>query len=254
MFFILSKLLDFLLKPIIWVLAMLVLAIWSRNTLRRKQLLIAVTTILFVFTNPFLSNEAWRWWEVPPTPIGQVAYHDVGIILTGFTDGNQLLRDRVFTNKGADRVLHAITLFRKGKIGCFLISGGEGSVLTTLRAEADDIRQILLEAHIPDSLILVENKSRNTYENARFTAQLLRRHPRLQKRLLITSAFHMRRAKGCFDQAGVNTTVFAADFYGRPRSFNPDKWLVPREESLAQWRILIHEWTGYLVYLFRGYL
>lgn len=253
MFFILSKLLDFLLKPMLWILLLLLLAIWVRNPVTRKKLLAVATAALLLLTNPFLSNEAWRWWEVPPTPIANLAYHDVGIILTGVTDGTQPLRDRVFTNKGADRVLHAITLFRKRKIGRILISGGEGSILTLNRPEAEDIRRILLEAQVPDSLILVENKSRNTYENAMFTAQLLQQHPSLQKRLLITSAFHMPRAKGCFDKAGIATTPFSTDFYGKTRGWSPERWLIPKEESLSHWRSLIHEWTGYLVYRIRGY-
>ena len=108
-------------------------------------------------------------------------------------------------------------------------------------------------AGVPDSLVLTEEKSRNTHENAQFTAILLQQHPELNKLLLVTSAFHIRRAKGCFANEGLQPETFATDFYTSDRSFTPDRFM-PYEGALYHWQKLIHEMLGYVTYDAVGYL
>ena len=105
---------------------------------------------------------------------------------------------------------------------------------------------------VPAEAILVEDKSRNTHENAAFTKVLLQQQPQLKKLLLVTSAFHMRRAKGCFQKESIQADVYPADFYASDRSFDLTV-ILPQESSLANWRRLFHEMLGYVVYKVMGY-
>ncbi|NDK56574.1 YdcF family protein [Pontibacter fetidus] len=254
MFFLLSKLLYLFLMPLLWVLAFLLLALFLKNPKYKRGFLLASLAILVVFSNPFLENEAWRAWEVAATPVNEVKNYDVASILTGVTGYREDIADRIHTHKGADRFLHPLQLYRLGKIKQFLISGGDGRVTGTAVPEAEQIEKILLMAGVAEEDIVTEANSRNTHENAVNTARLLAQHPEWKKKLLVTSAFHMRRSAGCFAKAGVKTDVYSTDFYSAPRYFTPDETIIPNAGSFENWHLLIHEIAGYVVYKLMGYL
>lgn len=253
MFFLLSKILDFLLQPILWVLLFLVLGLWWRNSEIRRRFLITAFALLVFFTNPFLINEAWLAWEVPPGSLKNIPDYDAGILLTGVTNSDKSPHDRVYFNKGADRVFHTLLLYRNGNINKIIISGGFGSVLKKHASEAAELRQVLLLAGVPDSVILVEDQSRNTRENALYTKELINRHPDIKKTILITSAFHMRRAEACFWKVGLRSAIFSTDFYSTDRRKTLDELVIPQEKALTEWSRLLHEIAGFLIYKVLGY-
>jgi len=253
MFFILSKTLHFLLMPFIWVLLLLLLAVFLKAVKWRRISLLTALAILLFFSNPFLANEAWRAWEVAATPVTAVKHHDVAVILTGVTSYREDISDRIHTSKGADRFLHPLQLYRLGKIDKFLISGGSGQVLMDRVPEAEQIEKVLLMAGVPELDIFTEGNSRNTHENAVNTAAALEHHPEWQRVLLVTSAFHMRRAAACFKEAGVEADAFSTDFYASEPQYTPDETIFPSIIAFSNWHLLIHEITGYIVYKLLGY-
>jgi uncharacterized SAM-binding protein YcdF (DUF218 family) len=253
MFFILSKTLHFLLMPYIWVLVLLLLALFFKSQKWRRTSLVSALVLLIVLSNPFLSNEAWRAWEVDAMPVKDVVDYDVAVILTGVTSYREDVPDRIHTSKGSDRFLHPLQLYRMGKVKKFLITGGSGYIMANRIPEAEQIKEVLQLAGVPKQDIITESNSRNTRENAKHTATQLEKHPEWKKVLLVTSAFHMRRAAGCFEKAGVKADSFTADFYSYERRYTPDELLIPNITSFASWHLLIHEMTGFLVYKILGY-
>ncbi|MEJ8757091.1 YdcF family protein [Pontibacter sp. H259] len=254
MFFILSKTLHLLLMPFLWVMLFLVLALFLKNPKYKRCFLVAALAVLAVLSNPFLENEALRLWEVPAMPVSKVENYDVAIILTGVTGYREDISDRIHTHKGADRFLHPLQLYRLGKIDKFLISGGDGRITRTAVPEAEQIEKVLLMAGVAEEDIITEKNSRNTHENAVNTANILAQHQEWKKRLLVTSAFHMRRALGCFKKEGITVTPYSTDFYSGPRQFTPDELILPNIGSFKDWDLLIHEIAGYLVYRLMGYI
>lgn len=253
MFFILSKTLHFFLMPFIWVLVLLLLAVFLKSLKWRRISLLTALAILFIFSNPFLANEAWRAWEVEATPVSQLEQYDVAVILTGVTAFREDIPDRIHTHKGADRFLHALQLYRMGKVEKFLVTGGSGLILAGAVPEAEQVEKVLLMAGVPEEDILTEGNSRNTHENAVNTAEVLKQHPEWQDLLLVTSAFHMRRSAGCFEKAGINATAFSTDFYAPERRLTPDETIIPSVSAFSNWHLLIHEITGFIVYKMLGY-
>jgi uncharacterized SAM-binding protein YcdF (DUF218 family) len=106
---------------------------------------------------------------------------------------------------------------------------------------------------VPAADILLEERSRNTRENAKYTQELLAKNPEIKSLVLVTSAFHQRRALGCFAKVGLRPQSFPADFYTTDRSWTPDYWLVPDMSALSRWSLLLHEMAGYFVYKVTGY-
>ncbi|MBT9395166.1 YdcF family protein [Hymenobacter sp. NST-14] len=253
MFFILSKILDFLLSPVVWLVA---LGLLVRPRHWRRRLRWAALGLLLLLTNPALVNEALLAWERPPVRLSQLpASADAGILLTGITKTRKSPHDRVYVQQSADRLLHTLWLYRAGRIRRIIVSGGSGALepLPGARSEARELYTLLRLAGVPDSVILLEERSRNTRENARFTNELLARHPDIRSTVLITSAFHLRRAEGCFAKVGLHPVPFPAGFYSSDRSAAPAFWLVPSEEPLRLWGILLHEMAGYAIYKVLGY-
>ncbi|AKD03866.1 YdcF family protein [Pontibacter korlensis] len=253
MFFILSKTLDFLLLPLVWVLLLLFLSLFLRSAKWRRISLISALVLLLFFSNPFFSNLAWRAWEAEPVPVSEVEEYDVAVVLTGVTSFKPDITDRVHTNKGADRFLHTLQLYRLGKVDKILITGGKGFLMDDMVPEAEQLKRILLMAGMPEEDIVVESGAVNTRENAQFAAEVLRQHPEWQKVLLVTSAFHMRRSEGCFEKAGVSFDSYPTDFYSSEPVLTPDHTVVPSAVAFEGWHHLIHEIAGYVVYKVLGY-
>lgn len=251
MFFILSKTLFYLLMPLTWVLACFLMSIFlKRPSLKKRFFRIALGLLLF-FTNPFFINEALLAWEIAPTEIQKLKTYDVGIVLTGISNAQRQPKDRLYLNKGGDRLIHTLQLYKMGKIKKIIISGGhffEDDI-----HEGKEMKNILVSAGIPEEDIILEEKSLNTRENALFSAKILQEKFPKKSYLLITSAFHLRRAKACFQKANIETDVFAVDFYSQNRAWLPSHWLAPNEKSLYYWYVLLHEILGYVVYKIVGY-
>ena len=253
MFYILSKTVFYVLMPMFWIIFLLIFAIFTKNDKRRKKAIKICVVILFIFGNPALTNEAFLRWEIAPTPMASVGTYQVGIVLTGVLNVHKQPHDRTYFNKGADRITHALQLYKSGNIKKILISGGSFDPQRD-EDEAQHLKNFLLLAGVPENAIILEDKSANTRENALFSAKILNKDFPNQKYLLITSAFHLRRSLGCFEKVGIKADGFATDFYNSDRkTINALSWLVPTEKSLYFSYILLHEWLGYAVYRIIGY-
>lgn len=254
MFFLLSKLLDFLIEPLVWVLVLLLLGLFYKNKARRRVFVIIAVCVFYFFTNDFIADEFMRAWEVPAIADSAIQKpYDVGIVLGGVLAYDQSLKRPQF-DRGADRLFQALKLYHEGKIKKIVLDGGSGSILNKNILEAPILKQYLEQIGTPDSVIAIEPHSRNTHENALFVKPILDSLAPHGRYLLITSASHMRRAVGCFKKAGIMVTPFSADRYAGPRKFVFDHMFIPDKYALQSWGVLLHECIGYITYKIMGYL
>jgi uncharacterized SAM-binding protein YcdF (DUF218 family) len=254
MFFYLSKLLMHMLLPSVWVFALLLVALFVKNS-RVKKISLGIALLLFwLFSNEWLASRAYLWWEEPVYPISKIKEpYDVAIIMGGFTDAAKEPRDRVYLSKAVDRMMHAVQLYRMGKVKKLLPSGGSGIPGFTAALEADMIRQSMLICLVDSTDILVENRARNTFENALFSSEIIRKKFKNPRILVFTSAFHCRRTRATFQKTGLKVDMFPVDFRYNDPGLNVEKLLIPSDNAWSMWSILIHEISGYLVYKFMGY-
>lgn len=214
------------------------------------------------FSNPFIINQLFLWWEEPPTTFSAIKpyQYEVAIVLTGVTADYKSPKDRIYFNRGADRVLHTARLFRESKVRQIIVSGAEfsreGEVTPTNRS----LKEIFVQCDVPEYAVITEMESRNTYENAIFSAKIIQKQFPKARCLLVTSAFHVRRAKACFEKAGVPVDVFSTDFYASDAPSWEDidfvafvETLTPNVDALCKWNVLVREMIGYIVYKILGY-
>ncbi len=253
MFFLLSKLLIVFLRPLCWILGLGIWALLTKNQLRKKRLIWAVVALSFFFSNKVLVNELARMWEVDPAK-DALASSGVAVILGGYAEWDEH-RNRVQMSEAAERLYVPIRLYQQGKIRKFILSGGSSSVTGRTKPEATYVKPVLLDFGIPDSAIVVEDKSRNTHENATNTAAILKKLNVKGEVLLVTSAFHMRRSQAVFKKAGIAVNPYPVHYisdYGRGY-FLPD-WFLPSSEALYRFDMLMKEFVGYNVYKLTGKL
>lgn len=252
MFFVLSKILNFITQPTTWLIAMFIgYLLFRKDKWRKRCLYVGLSGLLF-FTNPFFSNIIFSWWEVEPTSLEMLEKHDIAVVFSGITIHDKKPHDRIYFNKAADRITMAIQLYKTGKVDKILISGGYGSVLKNTQREAETLTDFLVMLGIPKSDIIQEKNANNTYENAVFTKEIIDEKYPNAKLLLITSAFHMRRSLGCARKAGLVVTPFAVDYKARYDLVNPEHLIIPQSYALYNWDVLVHEIIGYWVYVFSG--
>jgi uncharacterized SAM-binding protein YcdF (DUF218 family) len=256
MFFILSKTISIILMPIFWILSVFVWGLLTKNPQRKKRAFLGSFILLIVLTNPFLINLLLLWWEIPPTPLKDIKEkYDVGIVLTGITKYDKSPEDRVYLTQGADRITHTLMLYKEGKIKKILITGGIIDLMGNARkSEARRLADFLIMSQVPKEDIILEEKARNTRENALFSQKILEKQFPQQKYLLITSAFHQSRALGCFRKVGLQPIPFSAGFHSSDLVHTDIGSFIPSEIALYHWYILVHEMLGYLVYAVMGYL
>ena len=256
MFFVLSKILLFLIQPLNWIIVFLVIGYLRRDKKWGKRFLVTGVSMAVFFTNPLAINIATRAWELEPVLIESIEEpFDVGIVLGGFSRINEDFPDRIHLNNHPNRLIHTIQLYQAGKIKKILITNGSPALVGKKLTDNDILRKFLTRSGIPDLDILTEKRSRNTRENAVYSAEILSEYPAGSRYLLITSASHMRRASACFRKAGIEVTPFVTDQTENAiDSPTPGALIIPKAGALSQWNMLIKEWVGYAAYKFRGYL
>ena len=149
--------------------------------------------------------------------------------------------------------MQAVELYHKGKIKKIFLSGGSGFVNFQEWKESEKLYPLLVSCGVKAEDILMENNSRNTYENAVETAKELKSKNINGKYLLITSAFHMRRSLACFEKLNLTVDAYPVDARSGGPIYTPDRLFQPDAEALVAWDLLTHEWVGYAMYKLMGY-
>ena len=248
MFFITSKILTFLIKPIFWILILFSSSLIFKR-IRSTLIIISIFTYWF-FGNSFIIDTVFKQWEEKTISISQInQVYDYGIVLGGYSSYDEDLKNIEF-NECGDRLFYTMKLYKLGKINKIVISGGNGQLINEGYMESNWSKDFLVDFGIPEDDIIIENKSRNTWENALYTYRLIK--PNTDNRLLlITSGWHMKRATFCFNKNHIQIDPFPTDFTKNKINLNLEYLLLPNASSYEKWDILIKEIIGNLVYRIR---
>jgi uncharacterized SAM-binding protein YcdF (DUF218 family) len=175
---------------------------------------------------------------------------DVVVALGGMAS-QQPSTGRIRFNGSADRLFQSLELYRKGYVKKIVIAGGNPLITRKERPESSFLKEYLVLLGIPEADLFTEEKSRNTRENAQNTAALFDRMGWEKRIILVTSAFHSRRATLAFRQAGFTVTSYDADPTKSIRPVNLKEILLPDPGTFGGWQMLIKEWAGMVIYHLR---
>jgi uncharacterized SAM-binding protein YcdF (DUF218 family) len=171
-----------------------------------------------------------------------------GIIVLGGAISPEMLQYRAVLMPNGARMTEAVMLARRYPEARVIFTGGS---MDASIPEAEAAKQFFTAIGLPPERTTYETRSRNTSENAAFTAKTIALKPGTHW-LLVTSAFHMPRAIGAFRHAGFNVIPWPADYLsvGGLRELAAPTESV--SEGLRLFDIGAKEWMGLIAYRVTG--
>jgi uncharacterized SAM-binding protein YcdF (DUF218 family) len=142
------------------------------------------------------------------------------------------------------RIVTAVRVQKKPGIP-IIVSGGK--IYQNLSSEAQIAKRFMVDLGVANDQIIIEENARDTYENAKYVKEICL-SKNFQKPILITSAFHMRRALFSFKKAGLGVVPYPAGF--KSKNVQDAGWpgYLPRSGSLESTSGALHEYLGILFY------
>lgn len=250
MFFLFSKLLLVFIFPFTWISALLVAALIVRNLKLKFRLATAAIILLLIFSNPFLLNQFAKRWDVPSAPLKNTKPYSCAVVLGGFTSEDS--KGNGFFTGAADRFIEGVKLLNTGKVSHILISSGNGNLFHDNFKEADWVKTQLVLFKVPDSCILIENRSRNTLENAAFSKLILNSKHLQPPYVLVTSAYHMRRSLDIFKKTGIAVIPYSCDYIAGTGGVSLGDF-IPSADALGGWNTYIKQVVGTIVNQLRSF-
>jgi len=248
--FLLSKLLPQFVLPLG---ISLILIVWGLARRRRLPLLMAVV-VLLVSSNPFVGYwliRATEGWAVRPS----VALSPVTDAIVVLSAGRDLAPgpERLSQWGDANRFFGGVDLFKAGKAPLLIFTGAPVFGAPDLPREGDALAMQATALGVPADRIAVTALVANTADEAREVATLLRARQLTAPRvLLVTSAFHMRRATQVFEQQGLAVAPFPVSFAVDSSIDLTVMKFIPSVDALSQTHTALREFYGRAFYGLRG--
>jgi uncharacterized SAM-binding protein YcdF (DUF218 family) len=254
MFFVLSKTAGFLLLPsnLLVALALVGLVMMATRWRRAGTHLMAGALVVLVLAaylplgralGHVLESRFPAWDPKGGAPDGIVVLGGAIDPLLSRVHGDAEL------NESAERVTAIARLARAYPDARIIYSGGDGTLLEGGGREADWLGPLLDDFGVPRARVTLEDRSRNTAENAAFSFAIAKPKPG-ERWLLVTSAQHMPRAVGCFRRVGFPVEAYPVDWQTGARfSFWPSSAFAL---GLSRLDDSAHEWIGLIVYWLSG--
>ncbi|WP_293865029.1 YdcF family protein [uncultured Alsobacter sp.] len=166
-----------------------------------------------------------------------------GIIVLGGPVEQQisLARGQLSLNESGDRIVALAALARTRPTVPVVFTGGSAALFGEEASEAGTLARYSGWIGLAPGRLTIEERSRNTLENALYTRDLLK--PAQGSRyLLVTSAFHMPRSVGLFRKAGFDVVAFPVDY----RTTGPDDFdgFIRASDGLRLTDLAVREWIG----------
>jgi uncharacterized SAM-binding protein YcdF (DUF218 family) len=217
--------------------------------------------VLLLGSNSWVANSLVRSLEWQHIPVGKLPTADAIVLLGGATKSAFPPRPAVDLSEEGDRVLYAAQLYREGKAPVVIASGGRIDWRGGGLAESSDMADILVNLGVPNSAILQDSKSLNTYQNAVNVRQIMQERG-IRRVLLVTSAMHMPRSLRIFQRQGIEAIPAPTDFLITQQEINEPSSspqatllnLVPDADRLQNTTRALKEYIGTVVYHLRGWL
>jgi uncharacterized SAM-binding protein YcdF (DUF218 family) len=254
MFFLLSKILALCCEPLTYVSLLIVIALlgYRKPRVGKACLLLALLLLVIFGTDP-LPDLLIRTLEKQYTPMTTPPHVEAVIVLSGPVDLRLSTLEHIELRDSAERILEGIQLVQKGYGDILIITGGSADLYDQTKHEAVFLRQMALDFGVPDHKILIEQTSRNTYENAVNTRALMEQHG-ITTSLLVTTASHMPRSMGCFRKIGLEPIPYPVDFRADPHPEYHLLTIIPNAGGFRKTSFALHEYIGILTYKLIGYM
>ena len=246
--FLLKKILTaFILPPGIFIVILIAMGLWAWRRKNKPAALAACGVAVALWLSSaapiagFLMQQLESGLQLPSQPQGDV------IILLG---GAVYSRSPDLTGVGApgpetmQRLVTAVRLQRR--LGVPIVVSG-GRVFKESGSIAQIAGRFLIDLGVAPEDVILEAQSRDTYENARFSKAICDRRG-FNKPLVVTSAYHIKRALLSFEKVGLKVAPYPCCFSTWPQMSYHWYHLLPSAASLHTTYAGLHEMLGLIYY------
>ena len=251
LFFPIAKIAWFVVQPSSILLLLLLLGIvllWTRFAWVGRWIALTAALLLLIAGLSPLGN-----WLVLPLEerFSRAQFgpgeQPAGIIVLGGAQDTMVStgRDVIAINEAGERIVEAVALARRFPGAKIVFTGGTNQLIYESETEAAAAKTFFDQLGIPSERVLLEDRARDTYENAQLTQKLVQ-PKRGERWLLVTSANHMPRAVGSFRAAGFDVEPWPVDY----RTRGPEdiwRFFDKPSEGLRRIDKAMREWVGLAV-------
>ena len=241
------KILPLFLSPVAIVIALILLGL----VFKRYFLIYLAVLLLILSSMPITATYLVKYIEVNQVHLSadEIKPADAIVILGGMLTSVRTSRGVNFEWVDPDRFFGGIDLVLANKAPCLIFTGGRLPWEKGLTAEGVFLRQKALTYGISEDRILVTKPVENTNEEAMAVKELLDEKFGLQPHsiILVTSAFHMERAKALFNQNGFIVTAYPVDFKADISDITPISFM-PSAYALKDVEFALREVMGRFYY------
>ena len=239
----LHKILPLLVMP----LMLLFLSIFFGAFFNKKKIIYFSLVIFYIISTPFFANNFFKIVEgqYNKLQIEKINKVDAIVVLSGSIRINEFKNKYNIEWGDGDRFFGGINLYEKKKSKKLVFTGGKMPYNLTKLSEGDILKKYAIKYGINSDDILVTKDALNTFEESVAVQELLGENNSI---ILVTSAFHMKRAKKLFERRGFNVTAYKVDYKTSPAPELNSISVIPSANSLLKTEIAFREILGRLYY------
>jgi len=239
----LHKILPTFVLPLMLVIIVILIGL-IRN---KKKLIYIAIGVLYILSTPIFSNNFFKLVEGSEyrKPISAIDSADAIVVLSGMLGINEV-GDSIYIEWGdPDRLFGGIALFKAGKAQKLVFTGGKMPWNKAKKTEGEVLREYAISNGIASEKIYITKDVENTADEAVAVKELISPSKRI---ILVTSAFHMYRAKRLFEKEGFEVIAYKVDYKAAGNSKVTVMDFLPSAGDLELTEIGIKELVGTLFY------
>ena len=239
----LHKILPVILSPLFIIIILFIFGVIFNSA----RIGIFSIILLAIISLPIVSNHLIQFLErdYRLTKVDKVQDADAIVVLSGMVRSINAEEDLHYEwTDASDRIFAGIELVKKGKSPKLVLT--QGILPWSLgKPEGSFLRKVAIDQGVDAEKIILTGEVENTEQEAFETARLLvKSNPTI---ILVTSAFHMPRARQIFEAAGLNVEPFAVDFRQETKKLAVNDF-IPTAEALKDSSFFVREMVGRAFY------
>jgi uncharacterized SAM-binding protein YcdF (DUF218 family) len=239
----LHKFLPLIVSPLFLVLIIILIGTYLKSN---KISLFGLLVLIFC-SLPIISNKLIFYLEKDYSlqDVSNIGTADAIVVLSGMVATIETKENLNYEfSTAVDRILSGIDLFKENKAPFLILTNGKLPWSVGI-PEGEYLKKFSIKFGIPKDKILLTDNVQNTDQEAKSVKKLLKTNE--ANIILITSAFHMTRAKKIFEAKDIKVTPFAVDFQNRTKKITIMDF-IPTSNSLSETSFFVREIIGRLYY------
>jgi uncharacterized SAM-binding protein YcdF (DUF218 family) len=236
--------------PIIFLPSGIIILFLLVGLLKRKRIFIWLALILFyLFSTPIISESIFKYVEKVQIrkDVNKLENADAIVVLGGIFNYVKTENGGMNEWGDPDRFFGGVELFKAGKANQLIFTGAIMPWADkNQETEGESLRKYAIQMGVPDSAIKISGIVTTTEDESNEVKKIL---PVAKKILLVTSAFHMPRAKNLFERKGFDVIAFPVDSKVTEEG-RTVLYYLPEADSFKRSEIGIRELIGRVFYKF----